>query len=206
MFNKIGIFFGSFNPMHEGHIYAIKKALNTTIDKLYLVISPQCEKVPFIDRRKMAELTIRFYNLENKIDFFDENECSPYIYDVLKTLSSRFTNTDIVVFVGLDAFLTIDTWKEPKYILENHTIYIIPRNCTDATESIFNKKEELLKTITSNIKTISYSNPLKTFNMDGNQIRNLIDLGQSTENMIVSEVRKYIDDKSLYKISHKTLF
>lgn len=214
-FNKIGFYFGNFNPIHEGHIYAIKNALNTTIDQLHLIVSSQSpfkkineDTAPFQDRCEMVKLAIKSHKLDDKVivNSSEKGKNPSYTSDTLKLLKPLFVNNDMILFLGLDDFLTIDKWKDAKYILENYTIYIIPRNCTDASELIQKKKEELIKNITQNIKSIGYSNPFKTFDMSASDIRNLVKLGKPIDNMVVKEVEEYIENNNLYKNQEETLF
>lgn len=214
MYNKIGLYFGSFNPIHEGHFYVINNALKTTIDKLYLVVSPQSpfkplnELAPFEDRLEMARLAIKEHGLEDKVEAvnWEEHMYPSYTAQTLKDAIPMLSEKDVVIFMGLDNFLTIDKWKEPKYILENYSIFVIPRDCNDTATVISNKKQELITNITSNIKSIGYSNPLESFKMAATDIRLLIDLNQPTDGMLVKSVREYIDKKKLYISNKKTLF
>lgn len=206
-FNHIGLYFGSFNPIHNGHLWVIEKALNTTIDKLYLVVSPQSpfkplsELAPFEDRLEMVRLAIKSKGLEEKVEAvnWEEHMYPSYTAKTLQAAVPMLQENKITIYMGLDNFLTIDKWKEPQYILENFGIYVIPRGEENSIDLITNKVKELRENVTTNLKGITYSNPFDVFNMAATNIREKICLNESIDNMTVKEVIDYIQKKNLYK-------
>lgn len=213
-FNRIGLYFGSFNPIHEGHFHVINTALSTTIDKLYLVVSPQSpfkpisELAPFEDRLEMARIAIKEHNLNDFVEVVDwqKHMYPSYTGKTLRESVPMLKDNEIVIFMGLDNFLTIDKWKEPDYILETCAIFIIPRDTNDAPKIILEKQKELEQNITKNIKGISYSNPLKTFDMSATEIRTLLDVGENVDGMLTNGVQKYLKEKKLYIKPKETMF
>ena len=213
-FKKIGLYFGSFNPMHQGHCHVIKKALQTTIDKLYIVVSPQSpfkplsELAPFKDRLEMARLTIKENGWENKVEAVDweEHMYPSYTAHTLREAVPMLKDNDVVIFMGLDNFMSIEKWKELDYILSEYSIYIIPRECDDTSKIVNKKIEELKHIVTPNIKSVSYSNPMEMFDMSATQIRVKIQNNESIDDMLSKSVVNYIKDNNLYQMqSNKKL-
>lgn len=205
-FHRIGLYFGSFNPIHAGHLHVVKTALKTTIDKLYLVVSPQSpfkplsELAPFEDRLAMAQIALMESDLEAKVEAVDweKNIYPSYTAHTLQSDIPMLRDNEVTIFMGLDNFLTIDKWKEPQYILENFCIYIIPRGGDNAILAIDKKVQELRENVTPRIKCVNYSNPFEKFDMAATNIRELIKNSQSTDSMLVKGVQDYIAEKKLY--------
>lgn len=207
MYNIIGLYFGSFNPMHIGHLYVIRKALKTAIDKLCLVVSPQSPfkdvntLASYSDRVEMAKLTIKDAKLDDRVEvvLWEKDKYPSFTIDTLKEASETYKNQEIVIFMGLDNFLEIDKWKDPKDILENYSIYVIPRDMEDVGSVIANKTEELKK-ITPNIKSIGYSNPYDMLSISATEIRKAIKEDKWYRGALTENVEKYIKENKLYGV------
>lgn len=204
---KIGIYFGSFNPIHEGHIFVVKKALETGIDKLFIVVSPQSpfkplsELASFKDRLEMAKIAIKSHNIEEYVEAVDWEEYMypSYTAHTLQKSVPMLQENDTTIFMGLDNFLTLDKWKEPDYILENYGIHVIPRGEDFEEQLIINKINDLKEKVTSNIKSITFSKIEHTINISATEIRNNIQNVEKLKNIIDTNVLNYIIDKNLYK-------
>ena len=120
-FNRVGLYFGSFNPMHVGHLFVIEEALKTTIDKLYIIVSPQSpfkdtrDLASFDDRLNMTKITIEEKGLNDRVEVVDwERDRYPsYTIDTLEYAKEHLgRDNDYIIFMGLDNFLSIDSWKQ----------------------------------------------------------------------------------------------
>lgn len=106
---RIGLYFGSFNPIHEGHIFAAKKALETGIDKLFLVVSPQSpfkllsELASFKERLEMAKIAIKSHNIEDKVEAVDWEEYMypSYTAHTLQKSVPMLQENDTTIFYGV---------------------------------------------------------------------------------------------------------
>ncbi len=204
---KIGLYFGSFNPIHEGHIFVVKKALETGIDKLFLVVSPQSpfkplsELASFKDRLEMAKIAIKSHNIEDKVEAVDWEEYMypSYTAHTLQKSVPMLQENDTTIFMGLDNFLTIDKWKEPNYILENYGIHIIPRGDDFEERLITDKIKQLRENVTPNLKSVTFSIIEHTINISATEIRNRVRNNEKIENIIDCNVLNYIINNDLYK-------
>lgn len=206
-YNRIGLYFGSFNPIHKGHLWVVNTALKTCIDNLYLVVSPQSpfkplsELAPFKDRLEMARLALRESGLNVKAEAVDweEHMYPSYTAETLQKAIPALRENEVVIFMGLDNFLSIEKWREPKYILEHYSIYILPRGENSIVDVIKAKSKELHDTITPHLKGIFYSNPFNLDSTAATDIRGIISRNEDTLNLLPNRVRIYIDVNGLYK-------
>ena len=132
--NKIGLFFGSFNPVHNGHLilanYLVEYA---DLDHVWFVISPHNpfkEKKSLLTdhhRRDMLEVAIkddpRFEVCD--IEFFMPQPS--YTIDTLVRLSERYPNTDFYLICGMDNLTNFKKWKNYQLILDNYHLLVYPR-------------------------------------------------------------------------------
>lgn len=131
---KIGLFFGSFNPIHTGHlIIANIMAENTDLSKVWFVVSPQNPFKPSksllheFDRYDMVRAAIAdHYKLEVSDVEFHMPKPS-YTIDTLTVLSGKNPNKEFVVILGQDNLINFNKWKNYRQILDLYGLYVYPR-------------------------------------------------------------------------------
>lgn len=131
---KIGLLFGSFNPIHIGHlIIANYMANHTELDKVWLVVTPQNPLKKYgslintYDRLEMARLATD--NAEN-IEVSDVELKLPqpsYTIDTLTHLKEKYPQHEFVLIMGSDNLAGLPKWKNYKLILRDYRIYVYPR-------------------------------------------------------------------------------
>ena len=137
---KITLYFGSFNPVHTGHMIIANHLLNVTeTDQVWLVISPQNpfkkqqQLADSYDRLHLAELAIGDHERirTNSIEF--ELPRPSYTIDTLTYLSEQYPEHDFALLVGSDNLPTFHKWKNYEMILSHYTLYVYqrPGNVTD---------------------------------------------------------------------------
>ncbi|MFI5220600.1 MAG: nicotinate (nicotinamide) nucleotide adenylyltransferase [Bacteroidia bacterium] len=131
---KIGLLFGSFNPVHNGHIeIANFMANHTSLHEVWLVVSPQNPLKSFdslvedYHRYKMVEMAI-----ENcpklKASNIEFNLPKPsYTVDTLEHLRKKYPDYEFIVIMGSDLLQDFNKWKKPELILQHHEIFVYPR-------------------------------------------------------------------------------
>ncbi|HRI78568.1 MAG TPA: nicotinate (nicotinamide) nucleotide adenylyltransferase [Cyclobacteriaceae bacterium] len=140
MKQKIGLFFGSFNPIHTGHmIIANVMAENTDLKKVWFVVSPLN---PFkssgallheFDRYDMVKAAVADnYKLEVSDVEFHLPKPS-YTIDTLAVLSEKFKEYEFKVIMGEDNLINFEKWKNHDQILNHYGLYVYPR--PDVTKS-----------------------------------------------------------------------
>jgi len=131
---KIGLFFGSFNPIHTGHlVIANIMAENTDLSKVWFIVSPQNPFKPSksllheFDRYDMVKAAIAdHYKLEASDVEFRMPKPS-YTIDTLTVLSEKNPNKQFVVIIGQDNLVNFEKWKNYQQILDLYGLYVYPR-------------------------------------------------------------------------------
>ncbi len=131
---KTGLYFGSFNPVHIGHL-AIANYMTafTDIDQLWFVISPQnpLKKQAMLledhKRRTMLELAIEEDDRFRVCDIEFKLPKPSYTVDTLAHLKELHPSNEFVLIMGSDGLSTFYKWKNHKVIEENYMRYIYPR-------------------------------------------------------------------------------
>ncbi len=131
---KIGLYFGSFNPIHTGHlIIANHIANNTDLDQIWFVISPQNplkqsnsllneqHRKHLIDLSIEGEKKLKSSNVEFKLPK------PSYTIDTLIYLEEKYPQNSFTIIMGGDSFSNIVRWKNYKVLLKNYQILIYER-------------------------------------------------------------------------------
>ena len=137
---RIGIFVGSFNPVHEGHIHVANYLLNNNyVDKMLIIPT-----MPYWDKKDFASLEDRINMLkyyENEDIIIDSTHNSyPYTYMLMEELLKEYPNDELYLIIGADNILEFKKWRNYQELLKNKII-VINRNNIDINHYI-NEYEE----------------------------------------------------------------
>lgn len=191
---KIGLYFGTFNPIHTGHmIIANHMAEFAGLDQIWMVVTPHNplkKKDTLLDDYKRLELV--FLATENfpKIkpsDIEFKLQQPNYTVHTLAHLQDRFPQNEFSLIMGEDNLKSLHKWKNYEVILENHDIYVYPRLSTEA-ENLQFKNHPKIHMIDAPVVEIS-----STF------IRESIKNKKNVRPLIPEKVWEYIDHNNLYK-------
>ena len=140
---KIGIYGGSFNPIHFGHIGLAKWVLeNTDLDELWLMVSPNN---PLKDTSILADEHERLAAAQKAImdkgygvmdngkrivvsDFEFHLPRPTYTANTLRALAQAYPEHEFTLIIGEDNLAIFDQWREHEYILDNYRIFVYPRH------------------------------------------------------------------------------
>lgn len=132
--NRVGLYFGSFNPIHNGHTMLANYMVEYAgLDSLWFVISPHN---PFKDKTSLLEDRHRLYMVElatkgdERFEICDIEFYMPqpsYTIDTLVRLSERYPNNEFYLICGMDNLQNFHKWKNYRMILENYNLLIYPR-------------------------------------------------------------------------------
>ncbi len=189
---KIGLYFGSFNPIHTGHlIIANHIANNTELDEVWFVVSPQN---PFKNTNSLLNEQHRLSLVKIAIEGEKKLKASnvefklprpSYTADTLLYLSEKYPKHIFSIIIGSDSFQNIEKWKNYKYIINNYNILIYQR----PTFFVTNENE--------NIKIIDA--PL--LEISSTHIRKNIKEKKSIRYLVTDAVMEEITLKNYYKSS-----
>jgi nicotinate-nucleotide adenylyltransferase len=131
---RIGLFFGSFDPIHIGHLIIAEWLCNhTDITQIWFVISPQnpfkthLKQTPEETRLRMLNLAIECYDEFKSCDIEMSMPQPNYTILTLNLLKSKYPEHDFVLIIGSDNLKEFDKWKDYNQILENYPVYVYPR-------------------------------------------------------------------------------
>lgn len=131
---KVGLFFGSFNPVHVGHLIIANYMANyTELDEVWFVVSPQN---PFKKKESLGNMYDRLEMVNLAIEDTDNLKVSAiefglpqpsYTIDTLTHLAEKYPSHDFVLIMGEDILETFSKWKNSDVILRDYHIYVYPR-------------------------------------------------------------------------------
>lgn len=196
---RIGIFGGSFNPVHNEHILIAKKAvLELGLDTLFIIptfVAPHkkgAEVVSGEDRLNM--LNLAFSGVKNVVisDYEIKKQGVSYSYLTVNHFKSLYENAEIFFLVGSDMLENFPTWKNPEIILENANLVLIERRngCFETQALIDNFEKQFNKKV---IKLNVFGTTLSS-----TEVRYRIMLALSVEGLVPNEVTSYITSNNLY--------
>lgn len=190
---KVGLYFGSYNPLHIGHLIIADAMLqHCPLDEIWLVVSPQN---PFKERDGLLEDRLRLSLVEKAVEgnprirVCDIELTLPlpsYTYNTLQKLSEKYPQHEFCLIMGSDNVDRLDRWRNATEILEHYDIYVYPRpNHLDAP---------LLQH--SHVHLIPN---LPHMEISSTYIRQQISEGRSVRYLVPDAARKEIEDKGYYR-------
>ncbi len=144
---KIGIYIGSFNPPHKGHIYVVNYLLdNNVVDNVLIIPTGN-----YWDKNDLVDLThrinmLKFYETD-KIKIDTENNGYAYTYELMRKLSEVYPKDSLYLVIGADNIVHFDKWKNYQELLD-YNIIIMNRDDIDIenyTKNYPNGKFTILK-------------------------------------------------------------
>lgn len=188
---KIGLYFGSFNPIHVGHlIIANHCATQTNLDKVWFVLSPHN---PLKESSSLLNEYHRLHLVNLSIEdapYFKASNVEfklpkpSYTVDTLAYLKEQYPKHEFCIIMGGDSFQNIAKWKNYKTLLAEHEIYIYNRPGFEITE-------------THGAKINLLDAPL--LDISSTAIRQLIKEKKSIKFLVASAVEKEIEQNNYYK-------
>lgn len=189
---KIGLFFGSFNPVHIGHLILANSIVeNTDLDKVWFVVTPHN---PFKNKSTLLEDHHRLEMVNLAIEKYSKFESSnvefslpkpSYTIDTLVALQETHPNKKFVLLMGEDNWIHFPKWKNYEEILRRYEVYVYPRSHEYTTIPLEHPKMSKIAA-----PKIEISSTL---------IREYIKNKKNIRPLLPPEVYKYIDGSNLYK-------
>ena len=188
---KIGLYFGSFNPIHVAHLIIANHFLNETdIKKIWFVISPQNPlkaESNLLNEYHRLHLVRLATEDDNRIKSSDIEFSLPkpsYTINTLIYLEEKFPEHEFVIIMGSDSFQNFHKWKNYEIIVKNYAIYVYIRPGFDV-QNLLNAKLNIIDV------------PL--LQLSATQIRKHIKEGKSIRYMVPDKVMEEIEKGGYYK-------
>ena len=189
---KIGLFFGSFNPVHTGHlIIANFMATHTDLDKVWMVVSPQN---PLKEKKTLARDHDRLHLVRLGIGDNPRVEASnvefglpkpSYTIDTLAFLREKYPDREFALLMGGDSLASLPRWKNYEQLLANYDIYVYRRSASEPGE------------LAAHPRVRMFDAPL--LDISATYIRDSIRAGKSVRYMVPEAVFEYLQGSKLYR-------
>ena len=188
---KIGLYFGSFNPVHTGHLIIANHILNDSdLQRIWFVVSPQN---PFKDDDLLLKANKRLTLVREAVSEDKRLRASDvefhlstpsFTINTLNYLRSEYAKHNFSIIMGSDSFNTIEKWRDFQIIVANYKIFIFRRQGFE----VENKVNADVKVLNAPLIDISST-----------EIRELISQGKSIRYLVPENVRKEIEKKGYYR-------
>jgi len=214
---KIGLFGGTFNPIHLGHIKAAEiVAKKFLLAKLYFIpsyIPPHKKSVQIASPRhrlRMVELAVdpfpHFIPSSIEIDAGGKS----YSIVTLKKIKAQYPEARILFLLGVDAFLEIETWRDYENVLEQCSFIIMSRpqfHLEDAHEVLSEKYSQRIVALSGNSAPVNIENsanliylvPIQALDISSTEVRERVMRNQSIQDLVPESVEHYIKERGLYQ-------
>ena len=190
---KIALYFGSYNPIHIGHLAIANYIVEfTEIDQLWFVVSPQNpfkKKANLLDDYQRLEMAYRAVEGDDRLRASNIEFSLPkpsYTIDTLAYLKDQHPNYHFKILMGSDNLENFHKWKNYETIVENFGVVVYPRPGFDKTKIQFHKN-------------ISIAENAPLMEISSSFIRNAIQKGKDVSHFIPQKSWEYLDEMNFYK-------
>lgn len=190
---SIGLFFGSFNPIHLGHTQLAEYVFEFSgVDEIWYVVSPrnplkeEAELIDEHDRMRMIELSVAQKKYIKTCDIEFDLPKPSYTIDTLQALSRQYPEDDFILLIGSDNMQIFDQWKDYQTILEEYSVLVYPRKGFD-----YEPFEERY----SDMHVLEEA---PYFEISSTEIRERIKNKQDVTQWLHPDVIQYIEENNLY--------
>jgi len=189
---KVGLFFGSFNPIHIGHLIIANILYEyTSLNEVWFIISPQNPHkrnskslIHEFDRIDMVELAIEDQPHFKAVDIEFNMPKPNFTIDTMMYLKDRYKDYEFILIIGEDNLASFSRWKNYKIILENFGLMVYPRPNVQESEI---KNHPNVKMVNAPLIDVSAS-----------FVRKCIRDNKSVKYLVTDKVYQFIRDRKLY--------
>ena len=190
---KIGLFFGTFDPIHNGHLRIAKYITEDKLaDNVWLVVTPEnpikagSKISSFNHRFNMAKIATENYDNIIPSDLEVNLKKPNYTIDTLEYISNKLKDIEFSLIIGEDNYKIFNTWKDYKKIINKYKIFIYPRKGT---------LNENLHIINEN--TMYIGGP--RIDLSSTNIRKIVSKKSDPKDLISNKVLEYVNSNKLYQ-------
>jgi len=200
---QIGLFFGSFNPVHQGHLILANYLVEeTALEEVWFVITPQS---PFKQKQRLLDNHHRLALVEEAIEGYPKLKVSTvefglpapqYTALTIAHLMEKHPEASFSLIVGQDHLKSFHKWYNCQALLEGHQIYVYPRmpeEALAASKPLKQPKPEILNH--SNLILV----PAPVVEISSSYIRKALKVGKNIRPLLPPAVWKYMDEMNFYR-------
>ncbi len=210
---EIGIFGGTFNPIHFGHL-RLAEEVRERLSLERVIFIPSCQPplkkedvISADDRLNMVRMAIEGNPFFELSDIECKRKGVSYTVETLRELKGSLGNRNFVFIMGIDSFLELPLWYRPEEVIELADIAILnrpPHKIEELYSSIYVRHNSEQKIGDVKILELSsgknlYVMPVTGLNISASEIRKLLKNGKSIKYLLPESVESYIISKGLYK-------
>jgi nicotinate-nucleotide adenylyltransferase len=203
---KIGLYFGTFNPIHVGHlVIANYMADFTDLDQVWLVVSPHNplkEKSTLLaDHHRLALVKVAIDdNLKLRVTDIEFKLPKPsYTVTTLAHLKEQYPNHEFSLIMGEDNLRSLHKWYNHDYLLEHHKIYVYPRVLTLQEEDELTDIRKETENLFAEHPNVILCDDAPVMKVSASFIRQAIKDGKDIRYLLTEPVRKYVDEMNFYR-------
>jgi nicotinate-nucleotide adenylyltransferase len=194
----IGLFLGSFNPIHVGHLIVAEMAMEKcNLNAVWFIVSPQnpakVKTGELIDenaRLQMVKLAAAYNSKFHVSDIEFSMPRPSFTNDTLKVIREKITDKKFSVICGTDTHFKIPRWRNAQNVVDNHEFILYTRPDSKVSGLCTDKGIDKKTTLLRDVPVLEISS---TF------IRNQIKSGLTLQHLIPEDVKEYIKTNNLYK-------
>lgn len=203
---NIGLYFGTFNPIHVGHlVIANYMADFTDLDQVWLIVSPHNplkEKATLLtDLHRLALVKVAIDD-NPKLRASDIEFSLPkpsYTATTLAYLQDKFPQHNFALIMGEDNLRTLHKWYNHDVILKNHKIYVYPRVLTVQEEAEVTGINSHIGNDFAEDANVVFCNDAPVMKVSATFVRNAIRDGKDVRYLLTEPVHKYIEEMNFYR-------
>lgn len=178
---RIGIFGGTFDPIHNGHVKLAASFLKKLhLDEVWFLVTPQN---PWKQNNNLSPDEYRFELVQKALedhpglvasDYEFHLDKPSYSYQTLRHLREDYPDKEFMLLIGADNWVKFSNWAEYEEILANHSIAVYPRKGYEVDESTMPPNVQFVKT--------------RLYNVSSTEIRERLAKGQSVARMVPKSI------------------
>lgn len=190
--SEVGLFGGSFNPIHKGHVALARQLLRKArLDEVWFLVSPQNPLKPqssLLDdnlRLEMARLALEDEPRLVASDYEFQLPRPSYTWNTLQHLSKDYPQHRFTLIIGADNWQLFSRWRNSSDILANYSVVIYPRDGYPVDETTLPPSVRLVKT--------------RLYNMSSTLVRQLVSEGKRARRYLNPKVASFIEQNHIYR-------
>lgn len=191
---KVGLYFGTFNPIHVGHLIIANHMVEfSDLDEVWFVVTPQSphkKKQSLLDdhhRYELVYLAVEDYPKLRPSDIEFKLSQPNYTVHTLAHISEKYPTKEFSLIMGEDNLKTFHKWKNYETILEHHSIYIYPRIGGGKVKNQFRDHPKV------------YRVEAPIIQISATHIRDSIKSGKNVRSLMPEKVWNYVDEMNFYR-------
>ena len=203
---KVGLYFGTFNPIHVGHlVIANYMADYTDLDQVWMIVTPQnplkvkSSLLPDYHRLALVQEAIEDNDKLRASDIEFKLPKPNYTTTTLAYLKEKYPSHEFSLIMGEDNLRTFHKWQNHEVILKNHKLYVYPRVLTLQEEEEVQEIGNLHDNLLAAHEHVIFCNDAPVMKVSSSFVRQAIRDGKDVRYLLTEPVHQYIEKMNFYR-------